>query len=484
MTTKIHTLSAGQLAQLLRKKELSAIEIAHATLDRIAQTEPRIEAFLSVCAGQTLADAAAVDARLAAGEVLPPLAGIPVAVKDNICTKGVRTSCASRMLAAYVPPYDATVVEKLRGQGALLVGKTNLDEFAMGSSCEHSAFQKTHNPWDTDRTPGGSSGGSAAAVAACQVPLALGSDTGGSIRVPAGFCGVVGLKPTYGAVSRYGLVAFASSLDQIGPFARTARDAALLFGAIAGRDARDATSRPYTPAPLRQDVRGLKIGLPKEYFAAGLTAGVQRCLQAAVETLRGLGAEFCACSLPSCRHALPVYNVLASAQAASNLGRYDGLRYGHSAVGDTFAQSSAAARGQGFGEEVQRRVLLGTYMLRGDGRERYYRRAKLMQQQIAAEFAAAFADCDLLAAPVNPAPAFRLGENLSDPVAMYAADLCTVSVNLAGLPGLSVPCGLAEGLPVGLQLIGPAWSEAALLGAAACYEDAVGGFAIKEVTAP
>lgn len=481
---EIFKLSATEMAQKLRAKDLSAMEIAQATLARIEAVEPQVDAYLTVTAEQALAAAAAVDAKIAAGDEIAPLAGIPVAIKDNICTRNVRTTCASRMLENFVPPYDATVMEKLNAQGAVMTGKLNMDEFAMGSSCENSYFKMTRNPWNTSCVPGGSSGGSAAAVAACEVPLSLGSDTGGSIRCPASFCGVVGLKPTYGAVSRFGLVAFASSLDQIGPFARTVDDTALLFRAISGADkTHDATSKEYEMGKLAESVKGLRIGLPKEYFGEGISDDVRASVLAAVEQYRALGAEVVEVSLPSTPYALSAYYIIASAEASSNLGRYDGVKYGF--CGDrsgSLAEMYETTRSQGFGDEVQRRIMLGTYVLSSGYYDAYYKRAKLLQKNIAAEFDEAFKKCDILATPVSPTTAFKLGERVDDPLAMYAADVCTINVNIAGLPGISIPCGFGkDGMPIGLQMIGPKWSEALLLGAAKCYETAVGGFAVKEM---
>ncbi len=481
---ELYKLSATEMARYLRSKELSATEIAKASLDRIAAVEPQVDAYLTVTADQALATAARVDEKIAAGEELAPLAGIPIAIKDNICTKNVKTTCASRMLENFVPPYDATVMEKLNAQDIVLTGKVNLDEFAMGSSCENSFFKPSRNPWDPSRVPGGSSGGSAAAVAACEVPLSLGSDTGGSVRCPASFCGVVGLKPTYGAVSRYGLVAFASSLDQIGPFGRTVDDVAMLFGAISGPDKRhDATSANYTFEGMKNTVKGMRIGLPKEYFGEGISDEVRASVLAAVEQYRALGAEIIEVSLPSTPYALSAYYIIASAEASSNLGRYDGVKYGYCGNRNgSLSEMYESTRSEGFGDEVQRRIMLGTYVLSSGYYDAYYKRAKLLQKQIAAEFAAAFEKCDVLATPVCPTTAFKLGERNNDPIAMYAADICTINVNIAGLPGISIPCGLGAGnLPIGLQLIGPKWSEATLLGAAKCYETAVGGFAVKEM---
>ncbi len=481
---EIFKLSATEMAQKLRSKELSATEIAEASIARIEAVEPQVGAYLTVTAEQALAAAAAVDAKIAAGEEIAPLAGIPVAIKDNICTKNVKTTCASRMLENFVPPYDATVMEKLNAQGAVMTGKLNMDEFAMGSSCENSYFKMTRNPWDISCVPGGSSGGSAAAVAACEVPLSLGSDTGGSIRCPASFCGVVGLKPTYGAVSRFGLVAFASSLDQIGPFARTVDDTALLFKAICGADKQhDATSKEYELGKLTESVRGLRIGLPREYFGEGISTDVRNSVLAAVEQYRALGAEIVDVSLPSTPYALSAYYIIASAEASSNLGRYDGVKYGF--CGDrsgSLSEMYETTRSQGFGDEVQRRIMLGTYVLSSGYYDAYYKRAKLLQKNIAAEFEEAFKKCDVLATPVSPTTAFKLGERVDDPLAMYAADVCTINVNIAGLPGISIPCGFgSDNMPIGLQLIGPKWSESMLLGVAKCYETAVGGFAVKEM---
>lgn len=475
--------SAAELSALLREKKVSAEEIAKASLARIAAVEPKVDALLTVTESEALAAARRVDAALAAGEKLAPLAGIPVVVKDNICTKDIKTTCASRMLENFVPPYNATVVDKLTAAGAVMIGKANMDEFAMGGSCENSYFKPTKNPWDTTRVPGGSSGGSAAAVAACEAPLALGSDTGGSVRCPAGFCGIVGLKPTYGAVSRYGLVAFASSLDQIGPFGRTVEDVELLFGAICGHDSKDATSKGYTYQPVATGVKGLKVGLPKEYFGEGITPEVKEKVLAAVKTLEAQGAQVVEISLPSTDYALAAYYIISSAEASSNLARYDGVKYGFSGTRTgSLEDLYLSTRSEGFGDEVKRRIMLGTYVLSSGYYDAYYKRAKLLQRMIAQEFTDAFAQCDVIATPINPTTAFKLGERCADPLQMYASDVCTVTVNIAGLPGLAVPCGQdAAGLPVGMQLIGPKFSEATLLAAAKVYEAAVGGFAVKEM---
>ena len=480
---KLYEYSATELAGMLRAKEVSAAEIAESSLDRIAAVEDQVDAYLTVTADEARAAAKRVDEKIAAGEELAPLAGIPIAIKDNICTKGIKTTCASRMLENFIPPYDATVMEKLKAQDIVVTGKVNMDEFAMGGSCENSYFKKTKNPWDTSRVPGGSSGGSAAAVAACEVPLALGSDTGGSVRCPASFCGIVGLKPTYGAVSRYGLVAFASSLDQIGPFGRTVDDVSLLYGAICGRDQRDATSRETSLGKVEGSVKGMRLGIPKEYFGEGISAEVKASVYAAAEKLRALGAEIVEISLPSTDYALAAYYIISSAEASSNLARYDGVKYGFSGNREgTLNDLYLSTRSQGFGAEVKRRIMLGTYVLSSGYYDAYYKRAKLLQNVIAKEFADAFTKCDAILTPVNPTTAFRLGEKCDDPVQMYASDVCTVTVNIAGLPGISFPCGSDNaGLPIGMQVIGPKFSEARLLSIAKCYETAVGGFAVKEM---
>lgn len=483
---ELYRKNACELASMLRAKEVSAKEITQSVLARIEQTEPSVEAFLSVNAEKALEQAEKVDAKIAAGEELGALAGIPVAVKDNICTKETATTCASKMLENFVPPYDATVVEKLAAADAVIPGKVNMDEFAMGGSCENSAFKATKNPWDLTRVPGGSSGGSAACVAACEVPLSLGSDTGGSVRCPAGLCGIVGLKPTYGAVSRFGLVAFASSLDQIGPFARTVDDAALLFSVISGQDAgRDATSKPYTFGGVEQmpKLDGLRVGVPKEYYGEGVSAEVKEVVLKAVEQLRGLGAQVVEVSLPSTPYALSAYYIISSAEASSNLSRYDGVKYGYSGKRDgSLNDLYLSTRTEGFGMEVKRRIMLGTYVLSSGYYDAYYKRAKMLQRLIGEEFDKAFTQCDVLVTPTTPTTAFRLGEKTNDPLAMYASDICTTTANIAGLPGVSVPCGFdAQGLPIGMQLLGPKWSESKLLGVAKCYETAVGGFAVKEM---
>lgn len=476
--------SAAELSRMVRAKEVSATEITKDALARIEAVDLKVDAFLTVEAEKALDRAAWVDEQVAAGKDLGPLAGVPVAVKDNICTKGTKTTCASKMLGNFIPPYNAIVVDKLLAAGAVIPGKVNLDEFAMGGSCENSAFKATKNPWDLTRVPGGSSGGSAAAVAACEVPLALGSDTGGSIRCPAGLCGIVGLKPTYGAVSRFGLVAFASSLDQIGPMARTVDDAALLFRVICGQDtAHDATSKPFNFAGMGPDIRGVRVGLPKEYFGTGVSEEVKAGVLKAVDDLKALGAQVVEISLPSTRYALSAYYIISSAEASSNLARYDGVKYGYSGRRDgSLNDLYLSTRSEGFGREVKRRIMLGTYVLSSGYYDAYYKRAKMLQRAIAAEFDEAFSQCDVIATPTSPSTAFKLGEKVNDPLAMYATDICTTTANIAGLPGISVPCGFdSQGLPIGLQLLGPKWSEARLLTVAKCYETAKGGFAVKEM---
>lgn len=469
-------MSATQLARLMSDKQTDSTEVARSFCGRIRQVEPVLGAFLHHDEAETL--------RAAATAAPGPLAGLPVGLKDNICTRDAPTTCASRMLAGFVPPYDATVVRKLRLAGAIPAGKANMDEFAMGASCETSYYKTTKNPWDTARVPGGSSGGSAAAVAAGMLPFALGSDTGGSVRQPAAFCGVVGLRPTYGAVSRFGLVAFASSLDQIGPIARTADDVALLFSAICGQDPADATSRahPCVRSGMvladEPSVKELVIGIPAD--GVGSNAQVARM----IGQLETAGAKVVPVALPSLRHALAAYYILSSAEASSNLARFDGIRYGFSAgehsgsPADFYEQN----RSQGFGGEVKRRIMLGTLVLSGGYYDSFYRRAKAMQSRIMAEFADAFRQCDMIATPTTPTTAFRLGEKMDQPMEMYACDQYTVPASMAGLPAVSFPCGLDEdGLPIGIQLVGPAFCEKRLLEVVKCCEVMAGGFPRPEV---
>ncbi len=469
---------AHQVRRALAAGQVSARKVAESALRRIDEVEPAVGAFLHLRAREdVLADADAVDAAIARGATLPPLAGVPAAIKANMCMRGVPASCASRVLEGFVPPYDATAVGRLRAAGAVILGATNMDEFAMGSSTEHSADHVTRNPWDLGRVPGGSSGGAAAAVAAGEATIALGSDTGGSIRQPAAFCGTVGLKPTYGRVSRYGLVAFASSLDQIGPLTRDVRDGALVLAAIAGADPADATCAaepsPDYEAALRRDCRGLRAGLPVELLGGGTAPEVRSSVMAAADLLAELGAEVDECSLPTVPYALDAYYVIAPAEASSNLARYDGVRYGRRAAGAAdYVEMFGRTRGEGFGPEVRRRIMLGTYALSAGYYDQYYGRALQVRTRICQDFEAALARFDVLVGPTTPSPAFAFGEKTADPLQMYASDVCTVAVNLAGLPALSLPCGFHNGLPLGLQVIGRAWDEETVLRVAFAFEQA------------
>ncbi|ABB15182.1 Asp-tRNA(Asn)/Glu-tRNA(Gln) amidotransferase subunit GatA [Carboxydothermus hydrogenoformans] len=472
---ELYYLSAKEITEKIKAKEISAVEVAKATFDRIEAVEPKIQAYVTVTRELGLKMAREVDEKIARGEDPGPLAGVPVAIKDNMSTAGIRTTCSSKILENYIPPYDATVVEKLKEAGAVFTGKTNLDEFAMGSSTENSRFFPTRNPWDLERVPGGSSGGSAASVAAGEAVVALGSDTGGSIRQPAAFCGIVGLKPTYGAVSRYGLVAFASSLDQIGPFARTVEDAALLLNVIAGHDPKDSTSAdieyPDYLSFLNQDIKGLKIGLPKEYFIDGIDAGVKKAIDDAIKVLESLGAVFEEVSLPHTKYSLPVYYLIAPAEASSNLARYDGVRYGYRDFeAEDVVEMFSRTRAEGFGAEVKRRIMLGTYALSAGYYDAYYLKALKVRTLIKEDFDRAFTKVDLLLTPTTPTPAFKFGEKTSDPVSMYLSDIFTMAVNLAGLPGISVPAGFDGHLPVSFQLIGKPFDEGTLLKVAHAFE--------------
>ncbi len=466
--------TARQLRELLDRGEVTSEELVRAYLDRIAAVDPGVNAFITVAGDLALEMARTADARIRRGEAAP-LTGIPLGLKDLLVTRGLRTTCGSRMLAEFVPPYDGTVVARLRDAGAVLLGKLNMDEFAMGSSNETSAFGPVRNPWDPDRVPGGSSGGSAAAVAAREVVAALGSDTGGSIRQPAALCGVVGLKPTYGRVSRYGLVAFASSLDQIGPLTRDVADAALLLTAISGKDPLDATSLdrpvPDYAARLRADPRGLRVGVPREYFVDGLDPEVEAAVRGAIGLLEDNGAEVVEVSLPHTEYAVATYYLIAPAEASSNLARYDGVKYGLRVAGRDLADTYRKTRAQGFGAEVKRRIMLGTYALSAGYYDAYYLRAQRVRTLIARDFRAAFERVDVLACPATPTPAFRLGEKAGDPLQMYLNDIFTIPANLAGLPAVSVPCGLTSGgLPIGLQFMAAPFGEQTLLDAAHAYE--------------
>ena len=456
---------------------VSAVEVCRQALARIDRVNPALNAFNLVSHELALARAAAVDARRAAGQPLGALAGVPVAVKDNICTRGVRTTASSRILATYTPPYDATVVTRLKAADAVIVGKTNCDEFAMGSSNENSAFGPVRNPWALTHTPGGSSGGSAAAVAAGCVPVALGSDTGGSIRQPASFCGVVGLKPTYGRVSRYGLLAFASSLDQIGPIARTVEDTALALGVMAGPDRADATASrepvPDLTAALTGDVKGLRVGVPRTFVTDGVDDDVKAAFDAALAVLAGAGARLVDVELPHAPYGVPAYYLVCTAEASSNLARYDGVKYGYrSPAKDASLKAMySRTRDEGFGAEVKRRIMLGTYVLSAGYYDAFYLKAQQVRTLIRRDYEQAFARVDVVAMPTSPTPAFRLGEKTDDPLQMYLADVFTVSANLAGLPAISVPCGFtADRLPIGLQLTGRLFDESTLLRAADAYQ--------------
>lgn len=477
-------MTAASLSEKLRKKECSAVEITRSVLEQIEKTEDKIGSFVTVCEEQALKKAEEVDQKIAAGEALSSLAGIPIGVKDNICTKDVLTTCSSKMLYNFVPPYDATVVSRLKQADAVIIGKCNMDEFAMGSSCETSYFKKTKNPWDPAYVPGGSSGGSAACVSAGEAVLSLGSDTGGSIRLPASYCGVVGLKPTYGSVSRYGLVAFASSLDQIGPLGRSVEDVANLYEVICGRDPMDATSvaREYGAfaQKINRSVKGLRIGIPKEYFGDGVEPEIKAAVLESVDRLVKEGAQTVSISLPSTDYALSAYYIISSAEASSNLARFDGVKYGYRAKDFTnLIDMYEKTRSEGFGDEVKRRIMLGTFVLSSGFYDAYYKRAKQMQQKIAQEYAEAFSQCDIILTPTSPSTAFRMGERTDDPLKMYAADICTVTVNIAGLPAISVPCAtVSNGLPVGMQMIGPKFSEQMLFDAAGCFENICGGFGV------
>jgi aspartyl-tRNA(Asn)/glutamyl-tRNA(Gln) amidotransferase subunit A len=461
-------------------RRVSSRELTEAALARIEATDDRVGAFLAVAADRARRDAAEADARASRGERRSPLDGVPVAVKDLFATRGLPTTAGSRILEGFRPPYDATAVERLGRAGAVLVGKLNLDEFAMGSSNEHSAYRPCRNPYDLSRTPGGSSGGSAAAVAARQVFGALGTDTGGSIRLPASFCGVVGVKPTYGRVSRYGVVAFASSLDQVGPLARTVADAAALLRVVAGHDPRDMTSstRPVDDylAGLEGGARGLRIGVPREWFQGGVEEGVERVVRQALATYERLGARLVEISLPHTRYGVAAYYLVATAEASSNLARYDGVRFGLRAQGRGLAEMYGETRQRGFGPEPKRRIMLGTYALSAGYYDAYYLRAQKVRTLVRRDFDEAYRSCDLVAGPVAPSVAFRLGEKLDDPLQMYLADVFTITANLAALPGLSVPCGMhpSLGMPVGLQLVGRPFDEASLLRAARALEREVG----------
>lgn len=479
---KLYEKTASELSEMLRNKECSAVEICNDVIERIHETEDKVGAYVTVCAESAKENAAAVDKALADGENLHPLAGIPIGIKDNISTKGIKTTCSSRMLENYVPPFNATVMEKVNNAKMTVLGKMNMDEFAMGSSTETSYMHLTRNPHNTECVPGGSSGGSAAAIASGEAVLTLGSDTGGSIRQPAALCGAVGMKPTYGSVSRYGLVAFASSLDQIGPLGKSVKDVAMLQSVICGHDRRDATSKfmeyPDYAAGLESNLKGLKIGVPKEYFGEGIDDEVKDSVMKAIKEMESNGAEIKEISLPSTQYAINTYYIIASAEASSNLARFDGVKYGYRAKDyDGLVDMYEKTRSEGFGDEVKRRIMLGTFVLSSGYFDAYYKKAKRVQNRISAEFADAFKECDIIATPTVPSSAFKIGENIGDPIKMYYNDVCTVTVNIAGLPAISLPCGNdSKNMPMGLQLIGSKFSEQQLLNAAFGYEQICGGF--------
>jgi len=465
-----------QLRARVSQREVTARATTEFALDAAEKSNVALNAFLQIDAEGAVRRAGEVDALIQSSVAPLPLAGVPVAIKDNICVRGLQTSCGSRILGNYHPPYDATAIKRIREAGAVIIGKTNCDEFAMGSSNENSAFGSVRNPWDMSRVPGGSSGGSAAAVAAGIVPVALGSETGGSVRQPAAFCGIVGIKPTYGRVSRYGLVAFASSLDQIGVFARNVRDAATLLGVISGRDAQDATTAempvPDYATELNKDIKGARIGVPRALFNEGLDEEVRASVEAAIDVYRELGAEVIDIELPHAKYCIAVYYIIATAEASSNLARFDGVRYGFRAEdAPTLREMYKRTRDEGFGAEVKRRIMLGTYVLSSGYYEAYYRKAQQVRALIKQDFNEAFASCDAILTPTTPTPAFLIGEKTDDPLQMYLNDIFTCTANLAGIPGISIPCGLSSNnLPIGLQLMGAHWSETTLLRLAHAYE--------------
>lgn len=485
--TELWQLSVQESHRMLADGDVSSVELVSAYLDRIHQVEDRVKSYVTVTEDVALEHAREADLRFKTGDV-SPLTGVPMQLKDLLCTKGITTTCSSRMLENYVPAYNATVVSKLRGEGSVLLGKGNMDEFGMGSSSENSAFFATRNPWDLDRVPGGSSSGGAASVAVGEAAYALGSDTGGSIRQPASMCGVVGLKPTYGLVSRYGLIAYASSLDQIGPIARSVTDCALVLNAIIGHDPKDATSLPREKMDYHRNLTGelpssslagsgssgkFRLGVPEEYFVPGMEDGVRETVRAAINTLEGLGASVEPVSLPTTRYALACYYIIAPSECSANLARYDGVKYGYSYQDtDDMWEAMETTRQHGFGPEVKRRIMLGTYALSSGYYDAYYLKAQQVRTLIRQDFARVFQQVDALVTPTSPVVAFPLGERTADPVQMYLIDVCTLPVNIAGLPAISVPCGFSEGLPVGLQFIGPHLSEETLLRIAFAYERA------------
>ncbi len=484
---KIEQMTIEKIQMGYREKLFTITEIVQSYLDRIRKLDPQIGAFITLCEESALKEAAALDEKMAAGEDIGFLGGIPVAVKDNICTRSIKTTCASKMLEDFVPPYDATVIRKLKEAGAIIIGKTNMDEFAMGSSTENSAFQKTKNPWDLSKVPGGSSGGSAAALAAGFAPLTIGSDTGGSIRQPAAFCGAVGLKPTYGLISRYGLIAFASSLDQIGPFTKTVKDCALSLQAIQGNDPFDTTSTQGEPvkdyiSDLDKGVKGLRIGVPRECFQEGLDPEIRTAIEKAIMRFKEAGATIEEFSLPIMESGLSAYYIISSAEASANLARYDGVRYGYRAESFTGIEGLMEnTRAEGFGKEVKRRIMLGTYVLSSGYYDAYYNKAMMLRKKIKQVMKTAFGSYDIILTPTSPVLPFSIGEKTSDPLAMYLADIYTVNMNIAGVPAISIPCGFSqEKLPIGLQLIGDHYTEKQLLQAAYSLEQGLGIFSETE----
>lgn len=473
---ELYEYTVHELMDKLEKKEITITELTKAYVDRINEREKDVEAFVTTLTDEAISKSREIEEMVKNGEINSRFAGIPIGIKDNMCTKGVKTTCSSKMLENFIAPYDATVIEKLNNEGIISLGKLNMDEFAMGASTEYSAFKKTKNPWNLNTVPGGSSGGSAAAVAANLVPWALGSDTGGSIRQPSAFCGVVGLKPTYGLVSRYGLVAFASSLDQIGPITKDVQDAALLLNLIAGHDEKDTTSInnekvDYTKC-LKNDVKGLKIGVPKEFFGEGINAEVKAKLQEAIEKYKELGAIVEECSLDIAEYALATYYIIACAEASSNLGRFDGIRYGYRTKNfENLKDIYINSRSEGFGQEVKRRIILGTYVLSSGYYDAYYKKALEVRTLVKQEFDKKFEKYDVLLTPTSPTVAFEIGTRSNNPLEMYLADICTVSVNIAGLPGISLPCGVDKnGMPIGMQLIGNKFQEETILNTAYSFE--------------
>jgi aspartyl-tRNA(Asn)/glutamyl-tRNA(Gln) amidotransferase subunit A len=478
---QLEELTCHEIHKLLKSKEVTSVEVTSAVISRIEAIEPKIHAYITTCFDEAIEQAKNIDKKIAKGEEIHPLAGIPIAVKDNMCTKGIKTTCASKILHNFIPPYDAFVIQRLKEVGAVIIGKTNMDEFAMGSSCENSYFGPTKNPWDLNTVPGGSSGGSTACIAADEAILALGSDTGGSIRQPAALCGIVGFKPTYGRVSRFGLIAFASSLDQIGPITKDVTDCALLLNLICTHDKNDSTSYEY-PTPdytksLINDVSEIKIGIPKEYFIEGVDIEVKKGVEQAIRLLEGLGAEVLEISLPHTEYCVAVYYLIAPAEASSNLARYDGVQYGYRATDNGQKTESRLlnmyerTREEGFGDEVKRRIMIGTYALSAGYYDAYYLKAQKVRTLIKEDFEEAFKKCDVLITPTSPTPAFKLGEKTKDPLKMYLSDIFTISGNLSGIPGISIPCGFTQnGLPIGLQILAPIFGEEKLLQVAYTFE--------------